>query len=181
MRLSEQLGSAIRPGPPDCGRLVVKLARLHNENYPGRDAHGVLPVFVIGHQDLTESEWTAWVRLNAMGPYGLAYASKLATEGVDLKDMLSTAPMGRQMRKPGGGVNYSRFNFLEQAGYILTLVEKWPSLYNLIAEEMGEQRMTLEEFVRRVQELPSPQEIGQGRYVTLGDLISRLVTVTPDF
>jgi hypothetical protein len=119
--------------------------------------------------------------MNAMAPYGLAYAAKLATEGVDLKDMLPTAAIGRQMREPGGGSNYSRYSDLERAGYILTLVEKWPSLYNLIAEEMGEQEMTLAEFVRRIQELPSPQEVGQGRYVTLGDLISRVVTVTPDF
>lgn len=180
-RLSEQLGLAIRPGPPDCEGLIVKLARLHNNNYPGRDAHGVLPVFVVGHQDLSEGEWVSWVKTNATAPYGVAYAAKLASTGVDLKEMLPTAPMGRQMRKPGGGVNYSHFEYLSKAGYILTLVEKWPSLYNLIAEEMGEQRMTLAEFVRKVQELPSPQEAGEGRMVTLGDLIGRLVTVTPSF
>ena len=180
-RLSEQLGVAISPILPDCEKLIVKVARLHNENYPGRGAHGVLPVLVVGHQDMSESEWASWVRINGMGPYGLAYASRLATEGVDLKDMLSTAPMGRQMRKPGGGPNYDHFSSIDRAGYVLKLVEQWPSLYNLIAEEMGEETMTLSEFVRRVQELPSPQEVGEGRMVTLGDLISRLVTITPAF
>jgi hypothetical protein len=145
------------------------------------DVQGVLPVLVVGHQDLSEHEWASWVKMQAMAPYGIAYASRLAEEGVDLKDMMPTTALGRHMRKPGGGSNYSRFEYLDRAGYILTLVEKWPSLYNLISEEMKEQRMTLVEFVRRVQELPSPQEVGQGRYSTLGDLISRLVTVTPDF
>jgi len=136
---------------------------------------------VVGHQDLSEAEWAAWVKMNATAPYGVAYAARLATEGVDLKEMLPTAAMGRQMRKPGGGSNYSHYSYIDRAGYVLKLVEQWPSLYNLIAEEMGEERMTLAEFVRRIQELPSPQEVGDGRMVTLGDLISRQVTVTPDF
>lgn len=181
MRLSEQLGTAIRPGPPDCAGLIVKLAHLKHENYPGRDAHGILPMLVVGHQDLSEVEWASWVKMQATAPYGVAYAAKLAQEGVDLKDMLPTAAIGRQMRKPGGGENFNRYRFIDSAGYILTLVEKWPSLYNLIAEEMGEQRMTLAEFVRRIQELPSPEEVGEGRYSTLGDLIGRVVTVTPGF
>jgi len=181
MRLSEQLGSAIRPGPPDCEGLIVKVCRLHNEEYPGRDAHGVLPVMVVGHQDMTEAEWGRWVKSNAMAPYGAAYATKLAMEGVDLKDMLPTAAIGRQMRKPGGSTESSRFDYINRAGYVLKLVEQWPSLYNAIAEEMGEERMTLLEFVRRVQELPSPQEIGDGRMVTLGDLIGRVITGTPNF
>jgi hypothetical protein len=180
-RLSEQLGTAVRPGPPDCERLIVKVARLQNEDYPGRGAHGVLPVLVVGHEDMSSAEWAGWVKMQAMAPYGLAYAARLAMEGVDLKDMMPTAPMGRQMRKPGGGENYARYEYLARAGHVLTLVEKWPSLYNTIAEEMGEQEMTLREFVRRVQELPSPLEVGQGRYSTLGDLIGRVVTVTPDF
>ena len=180
-RLSEQLSLAVNPNPPNCEDLIVKIARLHNEDYPGRDAHGVLPVMVVGHQSMTESEWSAWVKRNAAIPYGIAYAARLATEGVDLKDMLPTASIGRQMRDPGGGDNYSHYHDLTHAGYILKLVEQWPSLYNLIAQEMGEERMTLSEFVRRVQELPSPREIGDGRMVTLGDLIGRNVTVTPDF
>lgn len=180
-RLSEQLGSAIRPGPPDCEGLIVKVARLHNEDYPGRDAHGVLPVMVVGHQDMSEAEWAGWVKTNATAPYGVAFAARLATEGVDLKEMLPTAAIGRQMRMPGGGSNYNHYRYIDRAGYVLKLVEQWPSLYNLIAEEMGEERMTLIEFVRRIQELPSPVEDGDGRMVTLGDLIARHVTVTPDF
>jgi len=180
-RLSEQLESAIRPGPPDCEGLIVKLAKLTNEDYPGRSAFGVLPVFVVGHQDLTESEWARWVQRNATAPYGIAYASRLAREGVDLKDMLPTAPIGRSMRQPGGGESVSRYRYLDIAGYVLELVEKWPSLYNLIAEEMAEQPMTLAEFVRRIQMLPSPVESGQGRSSTLGDLIGRSVVLTPDY
>jgi hypothetical protein len=180
-RLSEQLGAAVRPGPPDVGNLLVKLADFQHENYPGRDAHGVLPVMVMGHSDMSSSEWSAWVKMQATAPYGLAYAARLATEGVDLKDMLPTAAIGRQMRRPGGGRNFAHFDYIAQAGHVLTLVEKWPSLYNLIAEEMGEQTMTLMEFVRRVQELPSPVENGEGRYSTLGDLIGHLVVVTPNF
>jgi hypothetical protein len=180
-RLSERLGMAIRPGPPDCEGLIVKVARLHNEDYPGRGAHGVLPVMVVGHQDMTDAEWAGWVKANAAAPYGVAYAARLAMEGVDLKEMLPTAAIGRQMRKPGGGANYSHYQYISKAGYVLKLVEQWPSLYNLIAEEMGEERMTLVEFVRRIQELPSPQEVGDGRMATLGDLIGRLVTATPDF
>lgn len=180
-RLSEQLEMAMRPGPPDCEGLIVKVARLHHEDYPGRGAHGVLPVMVVGHRDMSEAEWVDWVRTNATAPYGVSFARKLAFEGVDLKDMLPTAAIGRQMRQPGGGPNFGHYAYLDRAGYVLRLVEQWPSLYNLIVEEMGEERMTLVDFVRRIQELPSPQEVGDGRMVTLGDLISRLVVMTPAF
>jgi len=183
-RLSEQLETALRPGPPDCEGLLVKLVRLQNENYSGRDAHGVLPVFVIGHQMLSESEWGRWVREKASAPYGMAYAARLAKEGVDLKDMLPTAPIGREMRvrqEEKAVSESSRYRYLDMAGAILTMVEKWPSLYNLMAEELAEQEMTLSEFVERIRAMPSPWEIGQGRYYTLGDLIGRLIVQTPSW
>jgi hypothetical protein len=183
-RLSEQLGTAIRPGPPDCRGLIVKLARLRNESYPGRDAHGVLPMLVVGHEMLSEAEWARWVKEKASAPYGLAYAAKLAKQGIDLKDMLPTAPIGREMRvrQEDRSVSESgRYHYLNMAGAILTMVERWPSLYNLIAEELSEQEMTLSEFVERVRTMPSPWEIGEGRYYTLGDLIGRLIVVTPSW
>jgi len=183
-RLSEQLGMAMRPGPPSCEGLVVKLADLRNDNYPGRDAHGVLPVLVVGHEMMSESEWSQWVKEKASSPYGMAYAAKLAKQGVDLKDMLPTAPIGREMRvrQEERSVSESaRYRYLNMAGAIIAMVEKWPSLYNLMAEELSEQKMTLSEFVERIRAMPSPWEIGEGRDITLGDLIGRLVVVTPSW
>lgn len=183
-RLSEQLDVALRVGPPSCDGLIVKLVRLEHENYPGRDAHGVLPVLVIGHEMMSEAEWARWVKDKATAPYGMAYAAKLARTGVDLKDMLPTAAIGREMRvrQEDRSVSESgRYLYLDSAGAVLQMVEKWPSLYNLMAEELSEQPMTLREFVERVRAMPSPWEIGQGRYITLGDLISRLIVVTPSW
>jgi len=58
---------------------------------------------------------------------------------------------------------------------VLVVVEKWPSLYNEVVDALSEQVITLEEFVNSVEALPSPKEMRGRQYVTLGDLMGRLV------
>jgi hypothetical protein len=184
-KLSEQLQGALRPAPPDSNGLLVKLMKLTNEDYPGRDAHGVLPLVVVGHEALREADWRRWLKEHAASAYGVAFADKLSRTGVDLKEMLPTAPIGRAMRETREVGRWrfmpSKWRPLEEAGAILTMVEKWPSLYNTIAEEMAEEEMTLRQFVDRVYALPSPFEVGEGRMFTLGDLIGRGMTQTPSY
>ena len=55
------------------------------------------------------------------------------------------------------------------------VVEKWPSLYNEIVDVLSEQVMTLQEFIASVEALPPPTEMRGRQYLTLGDLIGRLV------
>ena len=183
-RLSEQLVDSIRSDPPNSSGLIVKLAHLSSTNYPGRDARGVFPVFVVGHEAMTEGSWQEWIRERIAGAYGAAAAAKLASQGVDLKDMLPSAAIGRQIVKYEGleapGVHKDR-NLLF-AARLIEMAEKWPQLYNLIAREMVEEEMTLSSFVDRIKQMPCPFDLGQGGvYSTLGDLIGREVILTPEW
>jgi len=177
MKLSEQLVAAIRPTPPSPRGFIVKLVRLTNEDFPGRDAQAILPLFVIGHEEMARQDWVGWLKEHATECYGAAYATKLTETGVDFRDLLPTAPLGRVLRQSNG--LRLDFSALERLEAILTMVERWPSLYNLVAEEMADEEMTLTTFTDRVYAMPAPWEIGQGRYHTLGDLISRLMVRTP--
>lgn len=182
--LSEQLADAVKSEVLSGGGFIVKLLRLTHEDYPGKAVHGVLPLVVIGHEAVSGPEWGAWLRENATAAYGTAYAQRLIETGVDLKSMMPTAPLGRLLRISQDAKwrsLASRYRNLNEAGVILTLVEQWPSLYNLMVEEMAEEEMTLREFVSRVKGMPTPWEVGQGRYHTLGDLIGRGVVLTPNW
>jgi hypothetical protein len=179
-RLSEQLIAAVRPNPPDPNGFIVKLVRLTHEDFPGRDAQAILPVFVVGHEEMAQRDWVRWLKEHATECYGSAYAAKLAETGVDVRDLMATAPLGRVLRTKAEGTQWNLMP-LERAAAILTMVERWPSLYNLMAEEMADEEMTLRTFTDKVYAMPAPWEIGRGRYYTLGDLISRLVVVTPAY
>jgi hypothetical protein len=158
--------------PLDSYDFLVKLLRLSHDAYPGRDAHGVLPLMIVGHKSMDESRWRTWVRENGVAHYGPAYVERVLEQGgIELKEMLPTAGFGRQMRHSGRRAAASEFSYLDRAGEILTMVEKWPSLYNLVAEELAEEVMTLSEFVDRVMNLPSPLELGRGAFTTLGDIL----------
>lgn len=162
----------------------MKVANLRNADYPGRDANGVLPVIVVGHSGMSESSWKRWVRNTGIAHYGSGYVDRILSNGIDLKEMGPTMPFGRAMRlctERKWRSEARRWTELDAASGVLTLVEKWPSLYNLIAEEMAEEQMTLREFVERVNNMPTPREYGVGRYTTLGDLIGRNVVLTPDY
>jgi hypothetical protein len=179
MRLSEQLADVLKPSPYDSGLFIVKLLNLTNENYPGRDACGVLPLVVVGYEGMSRSNWSRWVKEQATSAYGTSYANKLAETGIDLKEMTSTSSIGRYMRK--SGFSYPTWDILDNANSILSMVEKWPSLYNTIAEEISEEPMTLSEFINRVRRLPTPYNINKGKYSTLGDLLGATMVPTPDF
>lgn len=187
MGLSEQLGGAmaamdtvavVNPAAQPDG-LIVKVASLRHDAYPGRDAAGVLPVFVVGHEAMDEAAWGDWVREHGIAHYGAGYTERVIRDGIELKEMLPTAGFGRHMRK--GEPRLSGY-MLNSAANLITAVEKWPGLYNLIATEMAEQEMTLREFLDRARNLPSPWEMGAGADTTLGDLIGPPGhMVLPDF
>jgi len=182
--LSEQLSDALKTRELSTGGFICKLLKLTHEEYPGKAVHGTLPLVIIGHEDMENNEWGEWLRENATAAYGIAYAQKLVETGVDLKSMLPTAPLGRLLRVAVDGKWQSlarHYKDLNEAGAVLALVEKWPSLYNLMAQEMANVEMTLVEFVSRVKEMPAPWEVGQGRDLTLGDLIGRSVVLTPNW
>lgn len=54
--LSEQLADAVKSEVLRSGGFRVKLLRLTHENYPGKAAHGTLPLVVIGHEALADVE-----------------------------------------------------------------------------------------------------------------------------
>lgn len=196
-RLSEQLGAAMKAAPIGAGGglppgfpepivdplvrpdgLLVKVARLRNEDYPGRGAQGVLPIFVVGHESMTEEAWGEWVREHGIPSYGAGYTERVIRDGIELKEMLPTAGFGRHMRarRP------SAFDSLEQTGALIAAVEKWPDLYNQIATEMGEQQMTLGAFLGMVRTLPLQWATGRPGATTLGDILSpSLGAATPSF
>ena len=183
MSIARQLQEALvgadgpmgRQGPIDSYDFIVKLLRLSHDAYPGRDAHGVMPLVVVGHKSMDESQWRTWVRENGVAHYGPAYVERVLEEGgIELKEMLPTAGFGRQMRSGGVRSVIREYSYLDRAGEVLTMIEKWPSLYNLIADEMAEEEMTLSEWVDRVTNLPSPLELGRGAFTTLGDLLPPL-------
>jgi len=170
---------AVLRSPPESHQFLVRLLKLRHENYPGRDACGVFPLVVTGHAAMSEDSWRDWVREHAVAHYGPAYADKLVETGVDIKEMLPTAPFGRSMRTEspdedtGVGVQSPvRYLDLNRMVRVLEMAEKWPSLYNHIAEHMAEQEFTLSAFLDRVESLPTPAEYGLGRYSTLGDLLN---------
>jgi hypothetical protein len=183
VRLSEQLGSALSFAPPDDEGLIVRVVRLDNGSRPAQESMGIIPIVVVGHEGLDQGSWRRWIREHAIPAYGTAMSERFVQHGIDFRDLESTRPFGRVLRAPSPGwKSESRSHrYLDQAHHMLTLVEKWPSLYNLIATEMAEEDMTLREFVERMYQLPSPREVGEGRYSTLGDLISRNVAITPSF
>jgi hypothetical protein len=170
----------VRAPTSDSG-LLVRFVKLRNNSYPGRDAHGILPVFVVGHQAMSEDAWRQWVRGVGTAAYGPAYAERMAKEGIDLKEMTPTAAFGRSMRLSEGRRSTFGRRYLDQAVYLLNVVEKWPSLYNIIANEMAGATMTLSTFMDRISTLPSPHEIGEGQHSTLGDLIGRGMMLLPDY
>lgn len=184
MDLSEQLGAAIATPPlPAEGAvdplmrsdgLIVKVARLRHDAYPGRDARGVLPVFVVGHEGMDEADWRDWVREHGIAHYGAGYTERVIRDGIDLKEMCPTSGFGRHMRAgingQGASSGYGAYP-LRQAESLITAAEKWPGIYNLIADEMAEQEMTLREFLDKVRNLPAPWELGAGAETTLGDLV----------
>ncbi len=138
--------------------------------------------------DISESlEEMESVRKTAIPHYGPARAERFVDEGIELKEMLPTMPFGRVMRQrdegrlPAYTRGYDGHSVLNRAGAILNIVEKWPHIYNLIATEMAEENLTLEEFVTRVYHMPSPREIGTGTLSTLGDLIGRGMMSLPDY
>lgn len=158
--------------------LIVKVVRLTHESYPGRDAQGVLPVLVVGHQAMDEASWKDWIRKHGVAHYGAGFTERVLRDGIELKEMLPTAGFGRQMRK---GTRNSR-GYLEQAGQLISAIEKWPDLYNTIAQEMGEDEMTLRVFLDRVHNLPSPWDNGASvTNQTLGDIIGGPGGVLPNF
>lgn len=176
MGFAHQLSSALTESelPPvtDSG-LRVKVVRLRHDTHPGYDMPGGLPLVVVGHASMEESVWRRWVRENGIPHYGAAYTEKMLANGISIREMAPTAAFGRQMRDYRKGVRRhgQTFSYLDRAAELLTMAEKWPSLYNTIAEEMAGEEMTLEEFVDRVMNLPSPLELGRGAYTTLGDII----------
>ncbi len=167
--------------PPGDRGFLVKCVRLGNESYPGRPAHGILPVFVVGHESMSESAWKEWVRRVGYEAYGPGYTERCLKEGIDLKQMVPTAPFGRSMRLKEGSRSTIGRRYLDQAAYLMNVVDKWPSLYNTIAQDMGEEVMVLGAFMDRVSRLPSPHEVGEGQHSTLGDLIGRGMMLLPDF
>lgn len=185
-RLSQELDEALAGDgmaggqAPDDGGLIVKLARLRHEDYPGRGAIGILPLFVVGHEAMPATEWQEWVRETGFAHYGSAYAEKMAKQGVDLKEMLPTAPFGREMRLGEKAESFAgEWSWLDQAGHLIEMIDKWPQLYNLLADNIEEEEMTLREFINRAYRLPSPRDVGEGRFSTLGDIIGRGVMVLP--
>jgi len=182
MKLSEQLDSALAFAPPDDEGLIVRVVRLDNASRPAQEAQGVLPVMVMGHEGLDQASWRRWIRENAASAYGLSAAERFAQQGIDLREMDPTRAFGRALRSSGGWRSESRNHWsLNRGLYVLAMVEKWPSLYNLIATEMAEEDMTLREFINRVSQLPTPLELGEGRFTTLGDIIGRNVVLTPSY
>jgi hypothetical protein len=190
MSLSEQLGIAISTPqvelPLDvdpaalAGGLLVKVTRLSHSSYPGRDARGVLPVLVTGHEAMDEAAWRNWVREHGIAHYGAGYTERVLRDGIELKEMFPTSGFGRHMRQ--GRNRNDGLYMLSRAESLITAVEKWPGLYNLIATEMGDQEMTLSVFLERISNLPAPWELGAGADTTLGDLTGPpLHMVLPDF
>lgn len=182
MKLSEQLDSALSFAPPDDAGLIVRVLRLRNDRYPGQEMTGILPVRVVGHEGLDQRSWQRWIRENAVSAYGSSAAERMISDGVDLREMDPTRAFGRSLRSKGTWKSEASQHWtLNHALHMLTLVEKWPSLYNLISTEMAEEDMTLQEFVGRLFQLPTPREVGEGRFSTLGDLVSRNVALTPNY
>lgn len=167
--------------PPSDGGLLVKLVRHRHGSTPGREAHGILPVLVVGHEGMSEDAWRMWVRKTGTSAYGTAYAERCAREGVDLKEMTPTAAFGRSMRLIESPRSTFGRRYLDQATYVLNVVEKWPSLYNVIAGTMGGHTMSLRKFVEQISRLPPPHEVGEGQHSTLGDLIGRGMMLLPDY
>lgn len=190
-RLSEELFSAVssvNSVPSGYGGFIVKFCNLTHEEFPGRDAHATLPLLVTGHEELSAAAWRSWILENAVGAYGASYAAQLASYGVDLKDMMPTGQVGRRVRLvakalPSGQTvtEYRDFREINMAGAIIEMVEKWPSLYNMLAKELRGTEMPLRDLVEHIRNLPCPFEIGRGRYLTLGDLIGRGMTQTPSY
>jgi hypothetical protein len=186
--LGEQLSAALAAPPVEspmvnpaamAGGLIVKVAKLRNDLYPGRDAQGVLPIFVVGHEAMSETEWSDWVRKHGIPQYGAGYTERVIRDGIDLKEMLPTSGFGRHMR---AGIRRQGLDVLERAAALISAVEKWPSLYNSIVEELGEQQMTLGALLDRIYNMPSPWDTGVGTYGTLGDVIRpSLGGSTPNF
>lgn len=170
--ISEELGLAIRPFPPGAEGLLVKVVRLTAENYPGRDAAGILPVFVVGHEEMTPSDWRSWVRRVGTVAYGPGYTERVVDEGVDLRDLNPTAGFGREMRVEFGGDK--KWRPLSNVVAIIEAVTRWPHIANAIVENFANgDPVTLREFLHFVNEQPSPVEAGGNRGLTLGDLLFR--------
>lgn len=174
---AEAMESALSPVAPypSAQGLIVKLVRLRNDTHPGMEGGGALPLRVIGHSSLDESGWRKWLMGHAMAHYGAGYTERMLRDGVDLREMWDTAPLGRQIRDRGS------MEILSRAQNVVTAIEKWPSLYNLVAEELSGKEMSLGDWISRFTSLPCPFELGRGAYTTLGDLITGQGPVLPDF
>jgi hypothetical protein len=182
MNLSSQLKEAMEAmSPIGGGGFIVKLLEFRHDQHSGMDMAGVLPMVVVGHESMTEGQWREWVRDNGMAHYGAGYTERMLEHGVSMKEMKPTAPLGRAMRVTRDGMKSAIPRTLNEANVIMEMVEKWPSLYNAIAEQLAGKELTLREFVSTVKQMPSPMEWGQGRMITLGDLVGRGIMVLGDY
>lgn len=181
MKLSEQLIDAIDSRQNiDTGMFIVRVVKFDNENFPGQSLPGVLPILVVGHASMDQAVWTDWIVRHGLSAYPGEYLSKLATNGISMKEFMPSATFGRSARAVSGPRGFEVFNY---ANAILVMAEKWPSIYNAIVDSMTGQEMTIRAFVDRVMQLPKPFETGDGRDFTLGDILvrDRNVISTPNF
>src|SRR5210317_1066749 len=125
------------------GDFVVKLGDLRNESYPGREAHGILPIMVVGHKGMTREQWVEWVNEYGTAAYGAGYAARMVKEGIDFKELAPTAGMGRAIREGKGSFEDMSYDYILRAVNVVHLVEKWPPLYNVIATNMVGEEMSL--------------------------------------
>lgn len=176
--LSEELRFSVDPGPPDPKGLLVKVPKFTAENY-SREAMGIVPIFVTGHEAMSDAAWRSWVRRTGAQSYGPAYTERVLDSGIDLRDMGPTAGFGREMRRNyqdrfPGAESGRRWNWLSNVIAGIESMVQWPSVATKLATEFVEVpagEMTLAEFVDRLVAIEAPVEIGGRRNMTLGDLL----------
>jgi len=179
VKLSEELSKAISRLIPVEG-FMIRVLDLKNARYPGSEAQGILPIVVTGHVNMSEGDWTDWVRGVSIPVYGSGYTERMLSVGIDIREMTAARAMGRAMRETMVGQRVEFDRMTEGLRALISAVEKWPSLAHAVALGMIEEDMTLGEWVRRVSELPLPSELGMGPG-TLGDMIAKTATLTPNF
>jgi hypothetical protein len=181
--LAEELENEVRSGlkKEKWEQFLVQLVAQEGAEL-GRDAAGGLPLRIVGHKGMGKTAFEKWAYEQMLPVYGEGFAKRTAPQGIDMKAMLPGQPIGRTYHRFETVEDAQAIESVKQLGAVLSMVERYPVLYNAVALEMkGLEPMTVQEFSEKLMTLPSPKEMQTRQFLTLGDLIAKNVTTLPAF
>jgi hypothetical protein len=129
---------------------------------------GVLPIFAVGHEDLVDVAWQAWLVEVSKGVWSESEAERLALSGVDIREFMPCRPFGAALVASKAQATAGPVSRLVS---LLMAVEKFPASVDALKLEFDKRGpYRLIDVLEAVRVLPSPFPVEAGRILTVGDV-----------